>query len=71
MATFTAYIEYDEGTKLYVGVVPGVPGAHTQAASLDELNQNLKEVLKLCLEENNELREHLPRFVGVQQIEVA
>lgn len=71
MATFTAYIEFDEVTKLYVGVVPGVPGAHTQAATLDELNRNLHEVLELCLEENAELREHLPRFVGVQQIEVA
>lgn len=53
MATFTADIEYDEATKLYVGIVPGIPGAHTQAASLDELNQNLKEVLELCLEESS------------------
>lgn len=71
MATFTAYIEFDEESKLYVGGVPGVPGAHTQAASLDELNQNLKELLALCLEEDEGLREHLPRFVGVQQIDVA
>ena len=71
MTTFTAYIEFDEESKLYVGVVPGVPGAHTQAASLDELHQNLKEVLALCLEENAELRDHLPSFVGVQQIDVA
>lgn len=71
MAMFTAYIEFDETTQLYVGVVPGIPGAHTQAASLDELNRNLKEVLELCLEESSELRDHLPRFVGVQQIEVA
>ena len=31
--------------------MPGIPGAHTQAATLDELNRNLKEVLELCLEE--------------------
>jgi predicted RNase H-like HicB family nuclease len=71
MATFTAYIEFDETTQLHVGVVPSLPGAHTQAASLDELNRNIKEVLELCLEESAELRDHLPRFVGVQQIEVA
>ena len=41
MTTFTAYIEFDEETQLYVGVVPGVPGAHTQAPSLDELRANL------------------------------
>ena len=50
MKTFTAYIEWDPETKLYVGVVPGITGAHTQGESLDEVNQNLKEVLELCLE---------------------
>lgn len=51
MKTFTAYVEWDPETQLYVGIIPGVPGAHTQAASLDELRQNLKEVPELCLEE--------------------
>lgn len=71
MRTFTAYIEWDPETKLYVGVVPGLPGAHTQAATLDELRENLKEVIELCLEEWKGDPEELPRFVGVQQIEVA
>ena len=48
--TFTAYIEFDEETQLYVGVVPGITGAHTQGATLDELRDNLKEVLELCME---------------------
>jgi predicted RNase H-like HicB family nuclease len=52
MKTFTAYVEFDSETKLYVGIVPGIPGAHTQAENLDELQENLKEVLKLCLEED-------------------
>ena len=34
MKTFTAYVEYDPATKLYVGIVPGIPGAHTQGGSL-------------------------------------
>ncbi len=71
MHTFTAYVEFDPETKLYVGVVPGVPGAHTQAANLDELQTNLKEVLELCLEESKVSADDLPRFVGVQQVEVA
>lgn len=71
MATFTAYIEFDPDTQLYVGIVPGVPGAHTQAVTLDELQQNLKEVLELCLEEDRGILDDLPRFVGLQQIEVA
>lgn len=49
MRTFTAYVEWDPETRLYVGTVPGVVGAHTPAATLDELNANLDEVLTLCL----------------------
>jgi predicted RNase H-like HicB family nuclease len=70
MKTFTAYVEWDPDAKLYVGIVPGIPGAHTQAATLDELQQNLKEVLEFCLEEYRGKTEDLPRFVGIQQIEV-
>ena len=71
MKTFTAYIEQDTETGLYVGMVPGVPGAHTQGATLDELQKNLKEVLELCLEEYEGPNENLPKFVGLQQIDVA
>ena len=73
MKTFTAYIEWDPETEVYVGIIPSVPGAHTQASSLDELRENLKEVLELCLEEAKESGEPLefPEFAGLQQIEVA
>ncbi len=71
MKTFTAYVEWDSETRLYVGLVPGIPGAHTQAATLDELQRNLKEVLELCLEELKGEIEDIPQFVGLQQIEVA
>lgn len=46
MKTFTAYIEWDPETKLYVGRVPAIRGAHTQGATLDELRRNLEEVLR-------------------------
>ncbi len=71
MKTFSAYVEWDPETKLYVGVIPGIPGAHTQGARLDELQANLKEVLELCLEEYKGSLDDLPRFVGLQQVEVA
>jgi predicted RNase H-like HicB family nuclease len=71
MRTFTAYVEWDPETNLYVGIVPGIAGAHTQAGSLDELKNNLKEVLELCLEEYGKRAEDIPQFVGIQQIEVA
>ncbi len=70
MKVVTAYVEWDPETKLYVGIVPGIRGAHTQAPTLEELQQNLKEVLALCLEEQGGSLEDLPKFVGLQQVEV-
>lgn len=69
---FTAQIEKDKETGLYVGTVPNLPGAHTQGATLDELQSNLKEVIELCLEEleADEIKE-LSEFVGFQQFSVA
>lgn len=72
MHKITAYIEKDTETGYYVAIVPGIPGAHTQAETLDELQKNLKEVVELCLEEMDDYdRKHIPDFIGVQQIEVA
>jgi len=72
MYKITAYIEKDSETGLYVAIVPGIQGAHTQAETLDELNKNLREVVELCLEEmDKETKAHLPEFVGIQQLEVA
>ena len=67
---FTAYVEFDPETDLYVAVVPGIPGAHTEGATLDELRENLREVLELCQEEGV-LPDETPQFVGLQQIELA
>jgi predicted RNase H-like HicB family nuclease len=68
----TAYIELCPETGLYVATVPGIPGAHTQGATLDELRQNLVEVVELCLEEmDHETREGIAEFIGIQQIRVA
>ena len=69
---FTAEITKDKEINQYIGIVPGLPGAHTQAASLDELYANLQEVVQLCLEEMTaeEINE-LPEFIGFQQISAA
>ncbi len=52
MRTFTAIVEKCPATRLYVGYVPGFPGAHSQGATLDELNDNLKEVIEMLLDDN-------------------
>ena len=69
MRTFTAVIERDPQTGLYVGYVPGFPGAHSQAESLDDLNRNLQEVISMLLEDGEPNLEVV--FVGVQTVAVA
>jgi predicted RNase H-like HicB family nuclease len=49
--TFTAYIEFDTEAQLYVANISGLRGGHSQGATLDELEANLKEVVQLILEE--------------------
>lgn len=50
MKTYTAIIERCPDTRLYVGYVPGFPGAHSQGETLDELQLNLQEVIALLAE---------------------
>ena len=70
--TFTAQIERDNESGLYIGYIPSLPGAHTQAETLDELQKNLEEVASLCLEElaDNDLSRIQSEFVGTQQVMV-
>lgn len=69
MRTFTAVVEKCSDTGLYVGYVPGFPGAHSQADTLEELNKNLIEVIELLLEDVDSEPEHA--FVGTQNIIVS
>jgi predicted RNase H-like HicB family nuclease len=68
MKTFTAIVEKCTETGLYVGYVPGFPGAHTQGTSLDELQQNLQEVVSMLLEDGEPVLD--AQFVGTQQLAI-
>ena len=67
--TYTAVVERDPDTRLLVGYVPGFPGAHSQAESLDELRENLREVITMVLEDGEPKLE--AEFVGTQSIAVS
>lgn len=69
MRTFNVVVQRDPETGIYVGYVPGWPGAHTQGETLDELQANLQEVLAMLLEDGDPKLE--AEFVGVQTIKVA
>jgi predicted RNase H-like HicB family nuclease len=68
MKTFTAVVEKCPDTGLYVGYVPGFPGAHTQAETLDELQQNLQEVIEMLLMDGEPVLQS--NFVGTQLVAV-
>lgn len=67
MRAFTAVIERCSDTGLFVGYVPGFPGAHSQGETLDELQQNLAEVIGMLLEDGEPQLES--EFVGTQNIQ--
>jgi predicted RNase H-like HicB family nuclease len=68
MRTFTAVVERCPDTGLFVGYVPGFPGAHSQGETLDELNLNLSEVIEMLLEDGEPELES--QFVGTQTVQV-
>ncbi|MEW6490160.1 MAG: type II toxin-antitoxin system HicB family antitoxin [Thermodesulfobacteriota bacterium] len=69
MRSYTAVVEKCPDTGLYVGYVPGFPGAHSQGETMDELAANLKEVIEMILEDGEPELE--AEFVGTQNVVVA
>jgi predicted RNase H-like HicB family nuclease len=69
MHTFNVIVERDPDTGIFVGSVPGWPGAHSQGTTLDELEKNLHEVIEMLLEDGEP--EFESEFVGLQRIRVA
>jgi predicted RNase H-like HicB family nuclease len=69
MKVYSAVIERCPQTGLFVGFVPGFPGAHSQGATLDELNQNLQEVISMLLQDGEPVLES--EFIGIQNVAVA
>lgn len=68
MKSYTAVVERCPETNLFVGYIPGFPGAHSQAATLDELRRNLQEVVTMLLEDGEPQLE--AEFIGTQTIQV-
>ena len=66
---FDVVIERD-GEGYYVASVPQLPGCHTQARSLDEVTQRIREAIELCLEEEGAPEQTL-EFFGIQRITIA
>lgn len=66
---FDVIIERDD-ERYYVASVPQLPGCHTQARSLDEVTQRIREAIALCLEVEGVPEQSL-EFIGIQRITIA
>ena len=69
MHSCTAIVERCPETGLYIGHVPGFPGAHSQGETLEELNDNLKEVVAMLLDDGEPAME--TEYIGPQTVVVA
>lgn len=62
MKSFTIIIEHCPETGLYIGYVPGLPGAYSQGKTVDELRENVREVIAMLLEDGEPELES--QFIG-------
>ncbi len=68
MRRYTAVIEKCNETSLFVGYVPGFPGAHSQGSTIEELRENLMEVIAMLLADGEPDLE--TEFYGTQELTV-
>ncbi len=66
---FNVLMERDEDG-FYIATVPDLPGCHTQARSLDELERRVREAVLLYLKASSEEIPPELEFVGLQRIAV-
>lgn len=65
---FLVVIERDEDG-IYIGEVPQLKACYSQGETIDELMENMREVIEMCLEELSE-KTPASEFIGVQRLVV-
>lgn len=66
---FPVLIEQDEDG-MYIASVPSLKGCHTQARSLDALQEGIQEAIELYLEEAPDQTVPRSQFIGVHIVEI-
>ncbi len=62
-------IEQDEDG-IYIVSCNSFKGCHSQGKTIDEAIENIKEVIGICIEEEDEL-ENMNQFIGFRELEIA
>lgn len=68
MDKYTVVVEKGE-SGYYIAYVPSIPGCHTQAKTIPQLMERVKEAIELCLECGIKPQEKAA-FVGVRTVEL-
>ncbi len=71
MKKLITYIIQKDEDGYFVADVPELPGCHTQAKSLDDLEKRIQEAVLLYLETTERESDDISKFVGVYQTEVS
>jgi predicted RNase H-like HicB family nuclease len=66
---FPILIELDEDG-IYIVSCNSFKGCHSSGKNINEAIDNIKEVIELCIEENDEL-ENKNQFIGFRELEIA
>ena len=66
---FYVFIERDEDG-FFVGEVPALKACYAQGKTIDEMLKNIKEVINLCLEDQQEVSDNNIEFIGVQKVTI-
>ena len=63
-------IEQDEDN-YYIVSCPVFKGCHSYGVTVDEALDNIREVIDMCIAEENEKESEMNRFVGFREIQVS
>lgn len=63
-------VEQDEDN-FYIVSCPVFKGCHSYGATIDEALSNIKEVIDMCIEEEQEKASYINRFVGFREMQVS
>jgi predicted RNase H-like HicB family nuclease len=70
--TFQIIVEQDEDG-MYVAECPALRACYTQGITYEEVIENIKDVINLCLEELKEKKKKIPKqadIIGFRRVEV-
>ena len=70
---FQVVVDQDEAG-MYVAECPGLRACYTQGSTYEEVIENIKDVIEMCLKDLKSKKKKVPKqaeIIGVQRVEVS